>query len=146
MGLAFLKKIFPDKKQDKGPTSLEKKIRICRSYTKLWADFFRFFADGLDHVKIKEQDESAFFQIMSRIAQNHFHFVEEMGEDFSKPQRILEVLCDAINLSNMKSMSEGQFSKTQLEWHEIFIDMNKSLGRLIAQLPPPEEEKPKKAS
>jgi uncharacterized protein YukE len=38
-------------------------------------------------------------------------------------------------------MSEAQFSKFQLAWHQVFIALNKCLGRLMQQLPEVEEKK-----
>ena len=54
---------------------------------------------------------------------------------------IIKVLCGVISLSHLKSISEAQLGKVQIDWHSIFIDMNKGLGRIMARRPlTPEEE------
>jgi hypothetical protein len=54
---------------------------------------------------------------------------------------IMRLLCETVSLSHLKSLSEAQLIKLQIDWHSIFIDMNKGLGRMIAHRPlTPEEE------
>jgi hypothetical protein len=115
--------------------SIENRISVCRDYTKLWAEFFKFFAEGLQDKKITEKDEAAFDKIVSLVALNHFKFTELVGDKFKDPDGILEVLTNAASLSNLKIMSEAQFSKLQVDWHTLFIEMNKCCGKLNAELP-----------
>jgi hypothetical protein len=115
--------------------TIENRISVCRDYTKLWAEFFKFFAEGLHDKKVTEKDEAGFDKIVSLVALNHFKFVELMGDRFKDPEGILEVLTNSVSLSHLKSMSEAQFSKLQVDWHTLFIEMNKCLGKLNAELP-----------
>ena len=97
--------------------TLENRTQVCREYTKLWADFFKMFADDLVHRKIYENDEAAFQQMLSLLALNHYKFAELMGDKLKDPEGILEVLCEAVSLSHLKMQSEAQFSK--LRWTGI---------------------------
>ena len=124
--------------------TLENRTQVCREYTKLWADFFKMFADDLVHRKIHENDEAAFQQILSLLALNHFKFAELMGDKLKDPEGILEVLCEAVSLSHLKMQSEAQFSKLQVDWHTLFLDMNKCLGKLQSELHMRQEKKKKK--
>jgi len=74
------------------------------------------------------------------LATRHFEFVTKMGEDFHQADRLLDFLIEVVSLSNLQSMSEAEFSSVQVRWHELFIEMNKTLGRLLQQLPPPPPE------
>ena len=135
----------PSPKQiQKQLTSIENRLAICREYTRIWQEYFKFFSDSLEDKKIYEKDEQAFFQIVNVLALNHFRFVEMAGEYFKDGDAILGVLCDTISLQAMKGMSEAQYSKLQIDWHTLFILMNKTIGKLIAKLPPPVEGKGRK--
>lgn len=122
-------------------TSIENRLNICREYTRLWQQYFQFFADGFEDKKIYEKDEQAFFQLMNVLALNHYRFVEMAGEFFKDGEGIIKVLTDTVSLQAIKNMSEAQFSKLQIDWHTLFISMNKAIGKLITLLPPTSESK-----
>jgi hypothetical protein len=124
--------------------TLENRIQVCREYTKLWADYFKMFADSLEHRRIHENDEAAFQQIISLLALNHFKFTELMADKLKDPEDILEVLCESVSLSYLKMLSEAQFSKLQVDWHTLFLEMNKCLGKLQSELHIRQEKKRKK--
>jgi len=125
----------PPKPTQKQLTSIENRLATCREYKNLWQEYFKFFAEGFEGRKIYERDEQAFFQIMNVLAVNHYRFVELAGEYFKEGEGILMVLTDSVSLSHLKEMSEAQFSKLQIDWHTIFIAMNKAIGKLMMQLP-----------
>jgi hypothetical protein len=121
--------------------SAEYRIRVVRDYCRLWSDFFRAFAEGLHDRKIYEGDEQSFFQIVSLLAMNHYRFEMMAGEYFKDPDKIIkEVLGEAVNLSSLKNLSEAQFSKLEVDWHSVFIGMNKCVGKLLGTLPPEKAE------
>lgn len=123
-------------KNKKGePSALERKIQFCRSYSKLWADLFTFYADKLDEAKISPQQEEEFFKIMSVLANRHFELTVRLGDHLKDGDKILEYLGKLVSLANLQTMSEAEFSSTQVRWHEIFIGLNKAMGGLVAQLP-----------
>ncbi len=117
-------------------TSLENRIAVCREYAALWQRFFSYFAESLEDRQITEQMEAEFLQILSVLALNHYKFEELVGDQMPDAHKVLDVLGDAINLANIKSLPEAQFTKLQVEWHTLFISMNKALGKLILKLPP----------
>ena len=131
------------KQVQKQLTSLDNRIAICREYTRLWQEYFKFFSDGFEDKRIYEKDEQAFFQIINVLALNHFRFSEMAGALFKDSDAILKVLTDTPSLQFIKQMSEAQFSKLLIDWHTLFISMNKTLGKLNMQLPPPTEPKGK---
>jgi hypothetical protein len=114
---------------------LENRIAVCREYIALWMGFFRFFAEDLTQKEITANDEKAFFQAMTQIARKHFMFVELMGTLFERGNDIINVLAAAVSLSTIQTMQENTRSKLELDWHSLFLDMNKALGRLIRELP-----------
>lgn len=117
------------------PSELEKKIQFCRTYTKLWADLFSFFSDKLDEATVTAQKEDEFFKITSILANRHFELTERMGSHLKEGDMIIDFLCKMVSLTSLQALSEAEFSSTQVRWHEIFIALNKTLGRLVQQMP-----------
>ena len=130
----------PESKKKINYKSTEYRIRVVKEYSRLWSDFFRTFADGLEERKIYESDEQSFFQIVSLLAMNHYRFQQMAGDFFPESDKILDVLSEAVNLSYLKALSEAQFSKFEVDWHSLFIRMNKCLGKLLNLLPPEEAQ------
>lgn len=127
----------PPKINMKTLTTLDNRLATCREYKNLWQEYFKFFADGFEDKKIYERDEQAFFQIMNVLAVNHYRFVELAGDQFKDGEGVIKVLTETVSLNSLKQMSEAQFSKLLIDWHSIFISMNKCIGKLMMQLPPP---------
>lgn len=119
--------------------SLDNRIAFITKYKNLWQEYFRFFADGFDERKITAQDEQQFFQTMHALATNHFRFVELAGEHFKGADLSLDILNDTVSLNTLKQMSEAQFGKLLIDWHTVFINMNKALGKLNLQKPQPKK-------
>lgn len=130
-----------EKNPQKLLTAIDNKIATAREYTRLWQEYFKFFADGFDERKIFEEDERKFFMLMNVLAMNHFRFTELSAPHFKGGDDVLRVLTETPSLAAIKSMSEAQFSKLLIDWHTLFIAMNKAIGKLNAQLPPPTEPK-----
>jgi len=120
-------------------TALENRIAVVNEYKNLWQEYFRFFADGFDDRKITEKDEQGFFHITNALATNHYRFTEMAGEFFKDGGMILDIMTDAVSLSTLKQMSEAQFSKLCIDWHTVFINMNKAIGKLTLLKPKPKK-------
>lgn len=111
----------------------DKQIAYCQEYTRLWQQFFTFFADGFENKKITPEAEGQFFQIMTELARKQYR-LRYLLEDFCPAdESFLSILGDAVSLSNLHEIPESQFQKIQLNWHIVFIELNKCLGRLIRQ-------------
>jgi len=121
---------------------LEKRIAFVQEYIKLWRQYFEKFAEGFEGRKILKRDEDEFARILNSLAHHHYRFTAMVYPEMKGTESILKLLCDTVSLSHLKSLSEAQLIKMQIDWHTIFIDMNKGLGRLLARRPlTPEEEK-----
>lgn len=116
--------------------SLESRIMVCKEYAALWQRFFSYFSESLTDKQITQQMETEFEHILSLLAFNQFKFEELVGEHMPDSRKILNVLADAVSLGTIKTMQEAHLNKLQLEWHELFISMNKALGKLSNQLTP----------
>jgi hypothetical protein len=114
---------------------LDNRIVVCREYIAMWMKFFRFFAEDLSEKEITPAEEKAFFQTMSQLGRKHFLFVELMGDKFERGPDIIGVMGMAVSLAHIQNMPENTRSKLELDWHSLFLDMNKALGRLLRELP-----------
>lgn len=117
----------------------EQRMAVLREYARLWQEYFKFFADRMEGKRITEAEENAFAQLMNVLALNQFRFVETAHPHFKDPDGILKVLTDTVSLSHIQQMSDAQYSKLQIDWHMIFIAMNKAIGKVMATMPPPPE-------
>lgn len=122
---------------------IQKRIEVCREYAALWEDFFKTFGTSdFPTRKIFDSDEQAFLQILTQLAMKRFRFCYYMGDTFGSGEQILDVLTQAQGLRHIQEMPEANFSKLEIDWHTIFIEMHRALGRLLRQLP---SEKPEQA-
>jgi hypothetical protein len=133
------------KKVQKQLTAVENRLAICREYTRLWQEYFKYFSDGFEGKKIYDKDEQSFFQLMNVLALNHYRFAEMAAELMKDSEGVLKVLCDTPSLQTIAQMSEAQYSKLLIDWHTLFIAMNKAIGKLNVMMPPPEQPRGGKA-
>lgn len=115
-------------------TSIENRLSVSLEYTRLWGEYFKFFSEGFEDKKILAQDEQAFFELMNVLALNHFRFVELAGEYFKDGDEVLRVMTETVSLQVIKQMSDAQYSKLLIDWHTLFILMNKAIGKLKARV------------
>lgn len=118
-----------------GMCGLENRIKVCRDYIAMWMKFFTPFADDLSKREVTAEEEKEFFQVSTQLARMHFTFVELMADTFDRGGDIIKVLTLAGTLSNVQLLPENTRSKLELDWHSLFLDMNKALGRLLRKLP-----------
>lgn len=113
---------------------VENRISVCRDYIKLWAHLFQLFGDLGPENKPTPDQEKVFFQLTTALARKHYLFCELMADTFKSPDKILEVIIDAVSLSHISEMDEPAYQKFELEWHNLFIEMNVALGRLLRRM------------
>jgi len=133
--------MFGKTKKDE-PSDLEKAIQFLRSYTKLWADLFQFFSDKIEEGSVNAQQEEEFFKIITILSTRHFELTNRAADDLKDSENIVKFLGTLVSLQHLQTVSEVEFSSTQVRWHEIFIGLNKALGKLVQKLPAPAETKP----
>ena len=122
---------------------IERRIGICQEYAATWEEFFKCFGTGdIRERRIFEQDEVRFQKIVVELAHQQFRFSSFMGDKFGDGEKIIDVLERAESLAAIREMPEANFSKFEIDWHQVFISMHRAVGRLMHELPPeePEEE------
>ena len=119
---------------------LEKRIAFVQEYIKLWRQYFQMFSEGFEDRKILKRDEEEFARILNSLAHHHHRFAATAYPEMKDTDAIIKLLCETVSLSHLKGLSEAQVSKDQIDWHTVFIDMNKALGRLMSHRPLVSEE------
>ena len=132
MGL-FKKKRRPGDPPPMG--SLEYRIALTQRYLNIWQRFFQHFAESLKDKKITAEMEKDFSRLLYQLAYEHFKFSKMQSPGFKGSEKIMSILNDCVSLSHLKKMPDASFSALQVAWHEVFIEINKSLGHMLAQLP-----------
>lgn len=120
---------------------IERRIAVCQEYAALWQEFFTMFgtADFAER-RILEQDEAHFAKVVTQLAEQCFRFCFYMGDKFGDGDKIIDILERAEGLRVLQEMPEANFSKLEVDWHTVFINMHRAVGRLMRELPPEESE------
>jgi len=116
--------------------SYENRIAACRDYTNLWQEFFQFFAEDLADRSFTEDEERRFAELVTVLARKHFRYTQLAVPHFTNGPEILKILSEAVSLSYLKTLAEASFNKLQVDWHTVFLNMNKCLGKLLNEIPP----------
>lgn len=141
--------LIPSKKKKRKPGdppeigSIEHQVQVAKQYGDLWQKFFQFFAERVDPKKITADHEKEFARFVYQIAYNHFKYTKMMGGEFGGGAKIMKILDHCPTLRHVHTLPDATFSSMQVDWHEVFIEMNKTQGRLKDKLPPPPEVRAK---
>ena len=114
---------------------LENRIAVVKEYTALWQKYFSFFSDTDRERNVTPEEEQEFANLVSILSLNHYKFQELAGDYFKDAPKVVNVLTETVSLNHLKTVPDATFSKIQVEWHTLFIGMNKALGKLLAALP-----------
>lgn len=121
---------------------IQRRIEVCEKYASLWEEYFRMFgfADFREKKKILPQEETQFQKIIRDLARQQFRFSFFMGDKFGDGDKIIDVLERSESLRVLQEMQEANFQKLEVDWHQIFINMHRAVGRLTRELPVEEPE------
>lgn len=114
---------------------LLERIKVCNEYVRLWAEYFKPLSMELEDKTISPEEENHFFRVIHALVFNHFRFMNAVGSLFKEGNDIIRLLGDIPTIEYIKAISEAQLSKHQLDWHKIYLYMNKAEGKLINLIP-----------
>jgi len=112
------------------------RLSVLEDYIQLWNRFFRFFAETQNDIVANPRTEDEFLVVLRDLAYKVYSVGELCAEHFGDAGRILKLLTETKSLAGLKTMPELSFDKLQIEWHEIFLNLNKARGRMVRALPP----------
>jgi hypothetical protein len=109
----------------------EYRLHVIQDYLRLWSEFFQFIDDDIRDKKITPDDEKRFAQHVTTLAARNVSLTETAGEDVKKPEQIVDILNECVSCSYIKTLPDTHFNKLQVDWHEMFLELNKCVGRIM---------------
>lgn len=111
--------------------SYEEKKKIIEDFSELWNVYFGFFSKSIEEIIINEEQEKQFFEVQTKIASSLYAFAKVTETFFSGGNDILKLLSVTASLRHLSQLTDSQFSKYQVDWHGIYLDINKAYGLFV---------------
>lgn len=109
---------------------LERNIGRLESLIERWKQLSQFLDRGLQQQEIEAQDEAAFLELKSNIAQDYELMMTTLGPMAERDDKVLRLLNVAPSMQTLRELEEGMDKKVVGDWHSVFIAMQALLGRL----------------
>jgi hypothetical protein len=111
--------------------NLDKNILRVEAFLERWKELSKFLEHGLGNQELTAEEEGAFLQLKSLIAQEHQVLMTTLGsaagDRDDKPLRLLNI---APSLQALRDLPEGMPKKITTDWHNIYLSLQALLGRL----------------
>jgi hypothetical protein len=110
--------------------NLERNIRRVEAFVERWKELSQFLDRGFKGDPFSGEEESAFLDLKSRIAQEYELLMVTLGSETERDERALRLLHSVSSLSSFKELPEGTSKKVATEWHNMYLGLQALLGRL----------------
>ena len=110
--------------------NLERNIRRVEASVERWKELSQFLDRGFKGEQFTGEEEMAFLDLKSRIAQEHELLMVTLGSETDRDDRALRLLHSVSSLSSFKDLPEGMSKKVATEWHNTYLALQALLGRL----------------
>ena len=110
--------------------NLEKNIQRIEAFVERWKELSQFLDRGFKGDQFAGEEEGAFLDLKSRIAQEHELLMVTLGSEAERDDRALRLLHSVSSLSSFKDLPEGMSKKIANEWHNAYLARQALLGRL----------------
>ena len=110
--------------------NLEKNIQRIEAFVERWRELSQFLDRGFKGDQFKGEEERAFLDLKSQIAQEHEMLMVTLGSEAERDDRALRLLNSVPSLSSFKDLPEGMSKKIANEWHNAYLARQALLGRL----------------
>jgi hypothetical protein len=110
--------------------NLEKNIQRIEAFVDRWKQLSVFLDRGFQGQDFKPEEEAAFLELKSQIAQEHEVVMTTLGSAVDRDDKALRLLNTVPSLEAFKELPEGMGKKIATEWHNTFISFQALLGRL----------------
>jgi hypothetical protein len=110
--------------------NLEKNIQRIEAFVERWKELSQFLDRGFKGDKFAGEEEAAFLDLKSRIAQEHELLMVTLGSEAERDDRALRLLNSVPSLASFKDLPEGMSKKIANEWHNAYLARQALLGRL----------------
>ena len=110
--------------------NLERNIQRTEAFVERWKELSQFLDRGFKGAEFKNEEEVAFLELKSRIAQEHELLTVTLGPEAERDDRGLRMLNSVPSLSAFKDLPEGMSKKLANDWHTTYMGLQTLLGRL----------------
>ena len=110
--------------------NLEKNIQRVEAFIESWRQLSQFLDRGFKGESFGGEEEVAFLELKSCIAQEHELLVVTLGSETERDDRALRMLNSVSSLAAFKELPEGMSKKLATEWHSTYLGLQALLGRL----------------
>jgi hypothetical protein len=110
--------------------NLEKNIQRVEAFVERWKQFSQFLDRGFKGDSFADDEEAAFLDLKSTIAQEYELLMTTLNEDPLRDEKALRLLNSVPSMQAFKELPEGMARKIAADWHSTFISLQALLGRL----------------
>ncbi len=110
--------------------NLEKNIQRVEGFVERWKQLSLFLDRGFQGQSFQVEEEAAFLELKSQIAQEHEILGTTLGTAMERDDKALRLLNAVPSLQAFKDLPDGTSKKIATEWHNTFIACQALLGRL----------------
>jgi hypothetical protein len=110
--------------------NLERNIQRVEAFVDRWKQLSAFLDRGFQGQDFRPEEEAAFLDLKSQIAQEHEMLMTVLGSAVERDDKALRLLNTVPSLQAFKELPEGMGKKIATEWHNTFISFQALLGRL----------------
>lgn len=109
---------------------LDKNIERLEAFVERWKQLMQFLERGFRETSFTPEDEAAFLELKSAIAQEHEALMVLLGNAVERDDKALRLLNSVPSLQSCHELPEGMAKKIEGEWHATFIALEALRGRL----------------
>lgn len=111
--------------------NLEQKIKRVEAFIERWKELSQFLERGFKNDNFSDEEEAAFLDLKSGIAQEHEQLTIMLGaHESDRDDKALRLMHSVPSLAGFKELPEGMARKITSEWHSTFLSLQALLGRL----------------
>jgi hypothetical protein len=111
----------------------ERNIERVEEFVELWKQLSGFLDRGFNGGEFSPEEEAAFLELKSKIAQQHQVLVTLLGSLVEYDDRAVRLLNTVPSLASFGELADGMGKRIANEWHSTFISLQTLLGRLKGQ-------------
>jgi hypothetical protein len=112
---------------------LEKNIIRVEAFVEKWKQLSQFLDRGFQGDSFTAEEEAAFLDLKSIIAQEHELLMTTLGTEADRSDKGLRLLNNIQSLQALRELPEGTDKRLTAEWHNFYLWLQALLGRLRGQ-------------
>lgn len=109
---------------------LDKNIVRVENFIEQWKRLSHFLDRGFEGESFTDEEESAFLELKSMIAQEHELLMTTLGSETDRTDRALRLLNIAPSLQSICELEDDANRRLTTEWHTTYLSFQALLGRL----------------